>query len=277
MATGQLAESGRRPLRLGGIPVFMYHGLTTSRKSKIPWRERKYWVLPGQFREQLNCILQEGYQVALLREVWNPTNAPNREKPTVALTFDDGRWSDYTVVYPFLLQSGVRAEFFVNTSTIGQQGFLGWQQITEMHRAGMSFQSHSHDHVDLSRLPSHGQERQMKDSKQMLEDRLGSSVDFLAAPYGLISLQVVDMALRVGYRAVCSSRSWPAQPGARTLNRVIVYGHTSLRDFQRLAAGSLVAYAGRAARTALLYLPQRVLLCFWQPQLGVTLSEDQPA
>ena len=39
--------------------------------------------------------------------------------------------------------AGARAEFFINTATIGQPGYLTWGQVAEMHRAGMSFQSRS--------------------------------------------------------------------------------------------------------------------------------------
>jgi peptidoglycan/xylan/chitin deacetylase (PgdA/CDA1 family) len=276
MAPGQLAAASSRPaLHLGGVPVLLYHGLTGGAETNISHREKKYWVSVAQFRDQLKQILQGGWQVALLRELWSSSGPLDHEKPCVALTFDDGRAGDHALSLPALLEAGVRADLFVNTNAIGKQGFLSWQQMAEMQRAGMSFQSHSHDHVDLSSLTQRALENQLRRSKWILEDRLGCCVDFLAVPYGLLNGLVVNMALEVGYRAVCNSSNWPSRPGSRIVSRVAVYGHTTLQDFRRLLAGDPLCYARRAARTALLYLPKRLLLRLRPNHLGVRVLGEK--
>ncbi len=283
MATGQLAavEFRRRRLRLGGIPVFTYHGLTDTEETAAPSRERRYWIRGTQFKNHLDQIRRSGYRVRLLGELWNegrgtPSTA-RRDRwraPAVVLTFDDGLVSTYEIAYPLLLEAGIRADFFVNTATIGREGFLSWCQITEMQRAGMSFQSHSHDHVYLTWLPAGALERQLRNSKRMLEDRLGQPVDFLSAPYGDLNRQVVKVARQVGYKAVCSSWSWPARPGARAVNRMVIDRHTTLGDFHQLLTGSPIRYAARVARASLMYFPKRILLRFRPspPPLGYLSS-----
>ena len=270
MATGQLIR-GR--LGLSGTPVFLYHGLTLSSIPECPLRERKYWVSATQFRDHLACIRREGHQVALLREFWNSADESKRQHLPVALTFDDGNCSDYQIAFPLLLEAGYRADFFVNTATVGTKGFLNWQQINEMQRAGMSFQSHCHDHVYLSRLPLGETERQLKLSKQILEARLGREVEFVAVPYGDLSSKTVAVAMRTSYRALCTSWSWPARPGANLVNRVAVYSSTGQRAYTELLAGRPVSYATRAAREAALFLPKRVLLRFLRPQPVATVQE----
>jgi peptidoglycan/xylan/chitin deacetylase (PgdA/CDA1 family) len=274
VATGQLMEYGRGWLRLGGIPVFLYHGLTKSGSPKGTGRERKYWISRAQFHEQLSCIRREGYEVALLTEGLKSNGRLKERSSKVSLTFDDGRRSDYECAFPSLLEAGMRAEFFVNTAHIGTEGFLSWPQMAEMQRAGMSFQSHGHEHVDLSRLPANELERQLKLSKQMLEDRLGQSVDFLAVPFGRQSDQLLEKALQVGYRALCNSRNWPAQAGSRIVNRVSVYAHTTLSAFQRLLTGNPLSYATRAAREMLLYAPKGVLWRFQRQQFDAAPLGD---
>jgi len=274
LATGPLVKHGRGRFSLSGTPVFLYHGLTRSVAMECPQRERKYWVSAGQFRKQLATIRTERCQVALLRELRNSTEVFERSNQPIALTFDDGHCSDYEIAFPLLLEAGVRAEFFVNTATVGRKGFLSWEQISEMQRAGMSFESHSHDHVDLSRLPFREKERQLQRSKQMLEDRLGSEVEFLAVPYGRLSPQVVEVAIETGYRALCTSWSWPARPGAQLVNRVAVYAYTRPYGFRGLLLGRAASYAIRAARGFILYLPKRVLLRFFRPQVIATVLED---
>lgn len=277
MATDQLASAKfQRPqLRLGGLPVFLYHGFSASSGVEIHPRKRKYWISEIQFRGHLEQIRRGGYHVVPLREAWSDDGALLARNSPLVLTFDDGWASDYQVVYPLLLDAGVRADFFVNTATIGEQGFLSWQQIVEMQRTGMSFQSHSHDHVDLVRLPARLLEQQLRDSKRGLEDRLGCSVDFLAVPYGLLNSRVVEVARQEGYRAVCTSWSWPAWPGVRTVNRVPIYRHTTSREFSQLLAGNPVFYLARVTRWALAYMPKRLLLRFRPDQLTVCVLEEQ--
>jgi peptidoglycan/xylan/chitin deacetylase (PgdA/CDA1 family) len=264
----------RRRFGLSGTPVVLYHGLTGSSAPPCPVRERKYWVSATQFRDHLALIRNEGRQVVLLRELWNSSKGSKRQDLQVALTFDDGNSSDFEIAFPLLLEAGYRAGFFVNTATVGTKGFLNWQQISEMQRAGMSFQSHSHEHVYLSRLSLGETERQLKLSKQILEARLGREVEFVAAPNGDLSSETVAVAMRASYRALCTSWSWPARPGANLVNRVVIYSSTGQRTYAELLAGRPVSYATRAAREAALFLPKRVLLRFLRPQPVATVQED---
>ena len=256
-----LPRFARPRCRLGGVPVLVYHGLSNLKEVGAPSPELKYSVLSSQFRAHLGRISQTGHRVVLLRELWTRASGYCSVHSDVVLTFDDGRLSDYDVGFPLLLAMGVKAEFFVNTVTVGRRGFLSWDQIVEMQRAGMSFQSHGHHHVDLTRLSTRELLRQLQGSKTTLEDRLGSPVEFLAAPYGYLSAQVLETAGRVGYRAVCSTRSLPARPGAQVVNRVVVYRHASMHDFDQLLERNPLYYLGRVAR-APFYWPKRLLVRF---------------
>ena len=275
MAANRIALANLLRMRPGGTPVFLYHGLDARPGKEVPVRERKYRVPAKRFRGHLNQIRSDGYRVIPLREFWNSTGTLSDGKQPVVLTFDDGRASDYGVAYPLLLEAGVRADFFVNTATVGRPGYLTWLEIATMHRSGMSFQSHGQDHVDLSRIPARELERQLKDSKRLLEDRLGCSVDFLAVPYGELNDRVLDVALQMGYRAICGSRSWPARPGAPIVNRLVIYAHTTPRDFHRLLVRNPACYGMRAARAMLFYLPKRVFLSFRPHPLRLDAREQQ--
>jgi peptidoglycan/xylan/chitin deacetylase (PgdA/CDA1 family) len=247
--------------RFPGVPVFVYHGLADQTETRIPPQELKYWVLNAQFKEHCDYISSRHFRVSSLQDLLNGKDSGSASQPRVVLTFDDGRASDHRLAFPYLVKSGVKAEFFVNTAKVGAPGFVTWREIAEMQRAGMSFQSHSHDHLDLSRLPHRELGRQLKISKQILEDRLGSSVEFVAPPYGRINREVLEEALQLGYRAVCSARCWPARPGARKLNRVVVYRGTKFHDFQQLMDREPARYLARIARTPLYWLKGAFLGC----------------
>jgi peptidoglycan/xylan/chitin deacetylase (PgdA/CDA1 family) len=277
VAESQLAErrQNRPRLSLGGVPVFVFHGLTGSSKVDVSRRERKYWIEARQFQNYLKEICRYGYRVKTLAEFWGGTNPSGPMERMVVLTFDDGLASSYQIAYPFLREASVRAEFFVNTATLGAPGFLNWTQIIEMQRAGMSFQSHSRDHVYLTRLPTLALKIQLSDSKRTLEDRLGRPVEFLSAPYGDLNARVVELAQQVGYRAVCGTRSWPARPGTCNVNRVAIHSHNTSSEFRQLLTGNPVRYLGRTARAVAIEIPKRVLvrLSPSPPPLGYAPSE----
>jgi peptidoglycan/xylan/chitin deacetylase (PgdA/CDA1 family) len=279
MAESQLASARYEQPRLclRGVPVFVYHGLARSDAIDASSRERKYWLRCELFREHLDQIRSRGYQVRRLGELWNEDTATPWRASTTVLTFDDGLASAYEIAYPLLLEAAVRADFFVNTATIGRPGCLSWAQVGEMQRAGMSFQSHSHDHVYLTWLAKGALEQQVRRSKQMLEDRLGQRVDFLSAPYGDLNSQVVRVSQHEGYKAVCSSWSWPARPGSRVVSRVGIDRHTTPREFRRLLTGSPIGYVPRVARGCLIYVPKRLVLRFRPspPPLGYVPSSGE--
>jgi peptidoglycan/xylan/chitin deacetylase (PgdA/CDA1 family) len=245
-------------LRLRGVPVLIYHGVAGATEAHRVPPDDKYWILEDTFRDHLALVRRAGYSAALLGDVWRHHRPP--ASPSVVLSVDDGRACDYATTYPRLLDAGVRAEFFVNTASIGTPGFLEWSHVAEMHRTGMSFQSHGHDHVSMIGLSPAALRRQLADSKRILEGRLGSPVDFLAVPYGLLSRRVVGAAEEAGYLGICTSRAWPASPGARIVNRVVVHRHTTLDDLGRLLRRHPAPYLRAAARGALVYAPTRLLL-----------------
>lgn len=256
-------------MRLGGRPVLMYHGVLGAHEIAEGDREGKYWIPEGLLRTHLAVIGEGGRRAAPLRETWDVRSSGR----PVTLSFDDGRASDYEVACPVLVAGGATAEFFVNTATVGAPGFLSWVQMREMLRVGMSFQSHSHDHVALVGLPPRVLEQQLVRSKETLEDRLGVRIDFLAAPYGFCDRQVVEVARRVGYRAVCDSVSWLARPGASVVNRIAVYPGTSAGALGRLLDGHPVPFARRAVRAGLTHVPKRLLLRLRPGRLGVRVLE----
>lgn len=272
MATGELTMRPSAVPGVPGVPIFMYHVLTEPTEAVGPDGGAKYRLPAAVFREHLTLIKSQGFRPALVGRLWDQQHSADA-RPAVGLTFDDGDVSNYTLAYPALVEADARADFFVNTATVGRSGFLSWPQIAEMQRAGLSFQSHSHDHVVLVGLPAAALERQLRDSKHLLEDRLGAPVDFLAAPYGLLNRPVVRAAQEAGYRAVCTSWSWPARPDVKTMSRIAVYQTTTAVDFSQLLHGRPSIFVRRMACALLAHIPKRVLLRVRPSWLGVQVLE----
>lgn len=230
--------------RLPGVPILNYHGLAES-FAGIPEAAQPFWLTPQQFAAHLADIRATGFRAVLLSEL---SEDPPDSAGKVVVTFDDGVASDYEVAFPVLAKFSMRAVFFVNTSTVGQAGYLTWAQVSEMSRAGMSIQSHGHHHLDLTVIPSAALESELADSKRCLEDHLSCPVDYLAAPHGQVSRRVVRAALAKGYRAVCSTRCWPANPRSRMLTRITLERDITAEGFHAFLTGQISAYARRLSR-----------------------------
>ncbi len=236
---------------LSGVPVLLYHQLVedVAAAAACGPRQRKYVFPASVFTTQLGWLKYRGFRsvkLDLLRQKGGDSAA-------VAITFDDGLESDFRLAYPALAQHGMGADFFVITGRIGRPGFLNWAQIREMHAAGMSFQSHTADHVDLRRLSRRDLQAQVEGSKKALEDGLGAAVSFLSIPYGLFNRRVLEESFAAGYEGVCTSRCWPAQPGARVMGRVAVLWGTDLPRFEAMVRKAPGYYLRNRVQNAVLY------------------------
>jgi peptidoglycan/xylan/chitin deacetylase (PgdA/CDA1 family) len=237
---------------LPGVPIFNYHGLAESVPREVPVAARQYWLSSVKFRSHLAHIRDNGFQTTLLEALKARGVGPAPKLRNVALTFDDGLLTDYETAFPLLAEFSMKATFFLNTATIGHDGYLDWAEIAEMQRHGMSIQSHSHRHVDLTVLPTAALDAELTESKQRLEDRLGTRVDFIATPRGVLDRRVIHRALAIGYRAVCSTRCWPARPGSTVITRITLHREVQIEEFHGFLTGDLWPYARRLSRGLLL-------------------------
>jgi len=146
------------------------------------------------------------------------------------LTFDDGYLSDYEIVFPLLLEYGVSATFFLITSRIGQPGFLSWDQIEEMHRYGMSLGSHSVSHSPMTSLSYDDAETEFKNSKSILEDRLGGQIHSFSYPEGACSKRLHEIGLGCGYNYLFTSKHGVASRQSNVLPRNSIHSGMGLND-----------------------------------------------
>jgi peptidoglycan/xylan/chitin deacetylase (PgdA/CDA1 family) len=61
---------------------------------------------------------------------------------------------------------------------------MNWDQAREMRRAGISFGCHTMTHPVLSRLTPNALQRELAESKRLIEDRLDTIVEDFAFPFG---------------------------------------------------------------------------------------------
>jgi len=276
MAAGQLSSAAERRAwpAIQGVPVFLYHQIVDGCEFTCRPQTRKYAITSQQFRTQLAQIKNGCYRVHSVRKIAESAHGIGKDR-SAGITFDDGCSSDYENAFPLLLEAGLSADFFLNTANISKPGYLNWGQVREMQKSGMAFHSHGHSHVVLSNLDQRAVEGELGTSRKILEDKLGCTVDFFAAPYGLLNHGVIREAFRLGYRGVCNSRQWTAKAGNRCVNRVAILRETSPGEFHRLLRCHPMPYVIRSLRSSIFYLPRQLLLRIQPAQLGVQVLEKQ--
>jgi len=187
------------------IPILMYHQVSdpSERNKKIRNTSPAYCLSVDKFSEQMKYLAENGYQTLSLNELIKSNEF--RSQNTVVITFDDGWSNNYTNAFPILERLGLTATIFVITDFVGKDGYMGWGELQEMTAPGISIQSHGASHTPLSLLETHEMFNELDGSKKSIEDQLGSSVDFLSAPHGMIDQRVLDAARSIGYKAICTS------------------------------------------------------------------------
>lgn len=138
-----------------------------------------------------------------------------KDNISVVLTFDDGSVSDYDVAFPLLCEYKFPASFFITTDFVGNKGYMQWNMIRELKNNHMEIGSHTCSHPFLPALPADKIFKELYNSRNILEDKLGSKIDMLSLPHGSFNRTTVDMAFKSGYRIICTS-----VPGINSLKRL---------------------------------------------------------
>ncbi len=132
----------------------------------------------------------------------------------VVLTADDGHRSQFEQMAPRLRDRGWPATFFAYPSAISNASYaMTWPQLATLSETpGFAIQSHSFWHPNLLR-EQHSQPpgvfrhfalKQLRQSRDTLQQRLGRPVDLLAWPFGLSDPGLQALAAEVGYAAAFS-------------------------------------------------------------------------
>ncbi|WP_191907886.1 polysaccharide deacetylase family protein [Nocardioides cynanchi] len=161
-----------------------------------------------------------------------------------ALTFDDGFSGVLEHALPELRRHGLPATVFLVAQTLTEDGLdAGWvrtpppwplttlsvDEVLHLRDLGVDLQSHSWAHHDLPDLDETACERDLRESREFLEDLLHAPVPYLAYPRGLHDAQVRRAALRAGYSHGFALPEGPEKVDAYAIPRVGLYRGNSTR------------------------------------------------
>ena len=195
---------------IGQVPILMYHSISEQADPRFA----RFVVQPHVFRRHMSYLAERGYQTMTVTALVNAWESGTPLPPnTVVLTFDDGFADFYTEVVPSLLDHHFTADLYLATGFVGKTcGWLGtsgegnrpmltWPRVQEVASLGFEIGSHTHSHPELDRCPASTTARELNDSRNELEDRLGGAVNTFAYPFGYWSKRVRGAVAEAGFRS----------------------------------------------------------------------------
>ena len=220
--------------------ILCYHGVSETWPARIS-------VTPSALERQLELLAARGYRGVTFSRA--ALDAPSGR--TVAVTFDDAYSSVRELAFPVLARLGFPGTVFVPTGFPGGEPMrwpgvdawhggphegelvrMTWDQLRDLSEARWEIGSHTHSHPRLPELDDDSLARELGESREECERRLGGACTSLAYPYGDHDPRVAAAAGRAGYLAACGVRPIddPAAPLRRS--RVGVYRADDMRRFR---------------------------------------------
>jgi peptidoglycan/xylan/chitin deacetylase (PgdA/CDA1 family)/glycosyltransferase involved in cell wall biosynthesis len=199
------------------IPVLMYHRVLEQAATESA---HGIWVSAGQFASQLGSLKRRGFQTITFHD-YDRFLRGEAKLPTkpVILTFDDGYEDNYSVAFPLLQQHGFSAVVYAVTDRERRTNFwdsteptaqlMSESQLQELQRNGMEIGSHTMTHPRLPMQPIEEARCEISNSKDRLEQVLGSRVLSFAYPYGELTCAIKESVGEAGYKFAVAADTGP--------------------------------------------------------------------
>lgn len=187
-------------------------------------------ISPTRFAQQLEWLARSGKVVSL------EGTLNHARKDAIAITFDDGYRDNLTVALPLLEKFNLPMTLFVVAGFVGSDGYLSEAELREISSHPLiTIGSHGLWHRHFNRITLDEAQFELTESKRLLTDTIGKSVDLVAWPYGECSAEVEQLAGECGYRAGWSV--WQGTNGSFSRWRVPLGRNDYMLRFVAKASG----------------------------------------
>jgi peptidoglycan/xylan/chitin deacetylase (PgdA/CDA1 family) len=239
----------------GPIPVLLYHSVADS---PPPGQLREFTVTPERFREHIAVITAAGFTAMTISALARALNGAEPLPPRpLAITFDDG-FEDTPAAVQALSDVGLPATVYVTAGTIGTPAGISVAALVQL-AAGCEIGAHSVSHPHLDELPLALAAREITESRDQLEQHLGSPVASFAYPHGAYDRSVRASVIEAGFSSAAAVKNALShrRDDPFAIARWTVTYPTSAAELGRVLDGSGVPLAWsrerhrtRASRTA---------------------------
>jgi len=217
--------------------------------------QNAYSTKPPDFLKQMEYLTGEFNIVSLpefYRIRYDKKDLPEK---LAMVTFDDGYKDNYKYAFPILNKYGIKATIFVTTGFVNDEiditkdhiayrGLkpLSWEQIKEMSKSGLSFGAHTHTHPILTEISLESAEKEIIQSRNVLKERLGDSIELFAYPLGqpkTFNTQIIGLLKKHHFKLACSTiwGSDNTNTDIFALHRIRIDAGDTMEDFKAKVNG----------------------------------------
>ncbi len=205
--------------------IFAYHAITDG------WEPSAATVSRRTFREHCAALAGDGWRGVSLCDAVpaDESEALDADEMSFGLTVDDGNVSLATVIVPECAKHGWTGTAFIPTGLVGGDGswdvgairkhpHLDWSALRDVLAAGWEIGTHGVSHHALTDMSAADAYRELCESRDMVEQRLGLPVDSMAYPFGAVSESLVELVRQAGYERAVGMSPGPVPPDAGRWN-----------------------------------------------------------
>ncbi len=188
------------------IPILMYHYVEYV-QDKYDTIRQSLNIIPSIFELQVKTLQDSAYTFLTAKDLADILDE-KREAPQrpVLLTFDDGHWDLYTDILPILQKYHVRATAYISPGLLNGSDFLTTEQLEKVATSGaVEIAAHTAHHVWLKGKSLEVVQKEVGDSKIMLEKLIQKPVVSFAYPFGAFDDQTVRVLQDLGFRSAVST------------------------------------------------------------------------
>ncbi len=151
------------------------------------------------FKSHIKIIENNKYNFISHKEFETSIKQSNIEKK-ILLTVDDGFASFYKNAWPILKEKKIPFLIFINTETIGSNGYMNWSQIREISEFDfVHIGNHSHSHEYLVDKSDKEIEEDLKTSIEIFKEKLNYETKFFAYPFGEYKKSYKEIVKKLGF------------------------------------------------------------------------------
>ncbi len=221
--------------RVTHVPILMYHYISTPPADGDRFI-KDLAVTAENFRLQMQWLKDQGYTAIspddLMAALWHGKPLP---KMPVMMTFDDGYVDAYANAAPILKQMGFTGTFFIVTDWIDQNkpGYLSWDMVKAMSRAGFSIENHSRTHEDFRNRSHDWYDSEILVPIKDIQAHTGIFPRFFCFPYGGYDNIAIEELAHDGVVAAFTENDSRYEYASNTMRlpRVRIRGSMNLADF----------------------------------------------
>jgi len=165
---------------------------------------------PRQFKTQMSAIQHLGFSFSTIQD-------SDKDPNSILVTFDDGYDNIMEHAAPALEDVGGVATVFAISEFVGQKNswdyfpaekqirHMPWSDLRKLSEMGWEIGSHGCTHRRLVSMPADQVHKELTESKQEIEHRLGKAVTTFCPPFNAWNSELLHLIEQAGYNKIAIS------------------------------------------------------------------------